>query len=157
MSFQKNQPSWNKGLKIAETHPQMGFQKENQLWNNPETEATWVRNGEHLSPKTEFQKGKRPWNYIEDRTLVEERDHHFTAEYISWRTSVFERDGWKCKIANTDCNGQLEAHHILPWREYGELRYEINNGITLCHTHHPRRRAEEKRLSPYFQDLVSVS
>ena len=32
-----------------------------------------------------------------------------------------------------------------------------NNGITLCFAHHPRKRAEEKRLSPYFMELVSVS
>ena len=38
-----------------------------------------------------------------------------------------------------------------------KLRYEINNGITLYHAHHLRKRAEEKRLAPIFQELVSVS
>ena len=84
---------------------------------------------------------------------------HSTKEpkYKEWRTSVFSRDNWKCKIADSNCKGQLQAHHILPWCDYPELRYEINNGITLCQAHHPRKRAEVKRLSPYFQDLVSVS
>jgi NUMOD3 motif-containing protein len=53
--------------------------------------------------------------------------------------------------------GRLEAHHILNWREYPELRYDINNGITLCHAHHPRKRAEEKRMVSYFTELLSVS
>ena len=73
------------------------------------------------------------------------------------RTAVFIRDGWKCKIQNQDCKGQLQAHHILPWRDYIELRHVVNNGIALCQAHHPRKRAEEKRLSPYFMELVSVS
>ncbi len=41
------------------------------------------------------------------------------------------------------------------WREYPELRYNINNGITLCHAHHPRKREEEAKLSPFFQQLVA--
>ena len=60
-------------------------------------------------------------------------------------------------MQNIDCNGRIEAHHILPWRNFVELRYDVNNGITLCLAHHPRARAEEKRLIPTFQELVSVS
>lgn len=77
--------------------------------------------------------------------------------YKNWRKQVWLRDNFKCKIANPDCCGRLEVHHILSWHEYPELRYKINNGITLCHAHHPRKRAEEKRLVPTFQELVSVS
>jgi len=74
-----------------------------------------------------------------------------------WRKQIFQRDSFKCKIDNSDCKGQLEAHHILSWREFPELRFDINNGITLCHAHHPRKRAEEKRSIPTFKELVSVS
>lgn len=90
---------------------------------------------------------------------VSTRDIHslFNPRYVQWRTSVFTRDNYKCRIENKDCNGQLQAHHILPWRDFVELRYETNNGITLCHAHHPRKRAEEKRLAPMFKELVSVS
>jgi hypothetical protein len=70
---------------------------------------------------------------------------------------VYERDSWKCKINNKNCCGRIEVHHILSWFDYPELRYNINNGITLCHAHHPERRAEEKRLIPKFKELVSVS
>ena len=77
--------------------------------------------------------------------------------YSDWRKRVWIRDNFKCRIANTDCDGRIEAHHILGWTEYVELRYEINNGITLCHAHHPIKRAEEKRLIPVFRELVSVS
>ena|SRR3990167_7527945 len=87
------------------------------------------------------------------------KDHRSPREpkYKEWRTSIFKRDNWKCKISNENCLGELQAHHILPWRDFVELRYEINNGITLCQAHHPRKRAEEKRLIPTFMELVSAS
>ncbi len=50
--------------------------------------------------------------------------------------------------------GKVIAHHILGWSAYPELRYEINNGITLCHFHHPKKRIDEGRLIPIFQKLV---
>lgn len=71
--------------------------------------------------------------------------------------NVYSRDGFKCRIDNESCGGRIEAHHILGWKDYPDLRYESKNGITLCHAHHPRKRAEEKRLAPVFQELVSVS
>ena len=83
-------------------------------------------------------------------------DRRNDSGYIGWVKMVRKRDGNKCKINNKDCAGRIEVHHILNWKEYPELRYQINNGITLCHAHHPRGRAEEKRLIPTFQELVPV-
>lgn len=71
--------------------------------------------------------------------------------------SVRKRDKWKCRLLNNDCKGRLESHHILNWIDYPTLRYLLTNGITLCHSHHPRGREKEKRLEPYFMELVSVS
>lgn len=87
------------------------------------------------------------------------RGHHtlFDPTYKNWRMEVFKRDNFKCRIANNDCDAKLEAHHILNWKDYEELRFEINNGITLCHAHHPRGRAKEKQLEPVFQALVLAS
>lgn len=114
---------------------------------------------------------KMPWNsklglkgaetprWIKDRTQVKGRHNRNFHDplYKQWRKAVYSRDNFKCRIADGYCEGRLEAHHILAWRDYPELRYTINNGITLCHAHHPRRRAEEKRLEPVLQALVSVS
>lgn len=70
---------------------------------------------------------------------------------------VKKRDNWKCKLLSSNCKGRLEAHHIFNWVDYPELRYVVNNGITLCAFHHPRGREEEKRMIPIFQELLSVS
>ncbi len=157
MSFKKGYIPWNKGKSIKESHPNMGFQKGNNFADNQRTKFNQFKKGEHSSIKTQFKKGYIPWNYIEDRTKVKNRDHHFTTEYISWRKSVFERDGYQCRISEEKCGKYVEAHHIYSWKDYVELRYKINNGITLCRAHHPRSRAEEKRLIPIFEELMSVS
>ena len=102
--------------------------------------------------------GENHPRWIRDRMLLKD-DRRDRGGQLSrdWGKRVKDRDGWKCKISNQDCEGRMEAHHILGWTEYPELRYEINNGITLCHAHHPRKRAEEKLLAPVFQGLVGVS
>lgn len=116
-----------------------------------------------VSNETELKPGPMPrqekhWRWIQDRTKLKDDSKDRGGQlHRDWSKSVKNRDNWKCKINNNKCTGRLEAHHILSWKDHPELRYDINNGITLCHFHHPRKREEEKRLSPYFKDLVSVS
>lgn len=103
-----------------------------------------------------FPKGVKPWNWKEDRSLIKLGDRNFHDPlYKQWHMAIKNRDGWKCRISNGDCSGKLEAHHILPWSKFLALRYEVNNGIALCHFHHPRKREDEMKLSPFFQSLVA--
>jgi len=104
--------------------------------------------------------GEKNSKWIKDRLKTAReirKDERGDLAYYYWRTSVLERDNRICRINNGDCSGKYEVHHILSWKDYPELRYEINNGITLCQAHHPRKRVEEKRLIPFFKGLVSVS
>ena len=102
-----------------------------------------------------FLAGVQHYNWIADRTMVKTTDReHNDPRYKQWKKEIHTRDKAKCRIANEDCSGRLEAHHILPWSESPELRYEVNNGISLCHYHHPRKRKEEQRLAPVFQQMV---
>lgn len=98
-------------------------------------------------------KGNTHWNW---KGGIPRRDIHSLSDprYRNWRKGVFERDGFKCRMRNKDCHESLQAHHILRWSEFVELRYEINNGITLCQHHHPRKREDEQRLIPTLRELV---
>lgn len=118
---------------------------------DPGVRSRWI------AKMSEVQKGEKNSSWVKDRSkLVNQADRN-SYQYLEWAESVRERDGRKCRIGNSNCHYILEVHHILSWREYPELRFNINNGITLCRAHHPRKRAEEKRLIPVFQELVSIS
>lgn len=53
-----------------------------------------------------------------------------------WKKAVFIRDNWtckKCKLRNgSGKRTYLQSHHIKNFSKYPELRFTINNGITLC-------------------------
>jgi|ERR1700728_1475808 len=65
-----------------------------------------------------------------------ERNRAMTsAQYQSWRSDVFERDGYRCYSCG-EKGTRLEAHHIFPWASFPRLRFAIENGITLCKSCH---------------------
>ena len=100
-------------------------------------------------------RGEKNGNWIFDRTKLSKKQERNDMAYKEWRKQVWIRDNFKCRIANSDCQGKIKAHHILGWKLYPELRYNINNGITLCQFHHPRKRTDEQRFIPVFQELVN--
>lgn len=61
--------------------------------------------------------------------------------YRRWRHAVHARDGYACVRCGS--RHHLHAHHIVPWTEHPEARFEIANGVTLCadchETEHGRR------------------
>ncbi len=71
----------------------------------------------------------------------------------AWSKAVRERDGGKCqwperpveKILSFDSPWQfgcvtrdrrIDPHHIAPKGRRPDLKYDVNNGICLCRTHH---------------------
>lgn len=64
---------------------------------------------------------------IEDR--INKRGTVKNKFYDEWVKNVFERDDYKCQLTNK--KGKLQAHHLYSWNKYKNLRFNINNGITL--------------------------
>ena len=80
---------------------------------------------------------KRYGNKIEVfRFWEDEQRNRNTPEYIYWRISVFKRDSYKCKKCSD--TQKINAHHIDSWATHKELRFDINNGITLCEKCHKK-------------------
>jgi DNA-binding CsgD family transcriptional regulator len=52
-----------------------------------------------------------------------------------WSKQVRLRDGI-CQCCGAFNN--LHAHHIKRWKDYPELRYDLSNGVALCHTCHEK-------------------
>ena len=182
--FPKGNVPWNKGLEgfnARELNPKwkggkpdcLDCKKQLSTYNSKTGRCkVCFRKALPLNVGT-FKKGHKPWHtgtkgilvgekhprWIKDRSKLKsyDRDERRSSEYAAWRKVVWLRDNFKCKIDNPDCLGRIEAHHILSWRNYPDLRYQVNNGITLCHFHHPKRRRDEEKLSPYFQKMVTNS
>ena len=59
-------------------------------------------------------------------------------EYRQWRSAVFQRDNFTCQRCGVGGGCFVMAHHMKPWSEFPDLRYDINNGITLCKACHAK-------------------
>lgn len=53
-------------------------------------------------------------------------------EYKQWRQIVYKRDNYTCQCCGDNTGGNLHAHHIVNFSDNKYLRYDVDNGITLC-------------------------
>lgn len=90
-----------------------------------------------------------------------------TFDYRYWRKSVFKRDLYTCKCCG-DKSGvgnkvELNAHHIKNWKDNEDLRYDINNGITLCdkchidfHSKYGKKNNTEQQLKEFLNNNSNI-
>jgi HNH endonuclease/NUMOD3 motif len=71
-------------------------------------------------------------------------------EYRLWREAVFKRDGYACIIGGKTHGHKLHADHIKPFALFPELRFDINNGRTLCEECH-------KKTDTYLSGTRSIA
>jgi len=81
-------------------------------------------------------------------------DSRYSSEYRNWRVKVYNRDNFTCCIC-TKRGGELNAHHILLFSKYPELRLEVDNGITLCASCHKKIRGIEYLFENLFKLIVN--
>lgn len=60
----------------------------------------------------------------------ENQRHRKSGAYNRWRRAVVSRDGGRCRRCGG--RGQVHAHHLRSWAENPDLRFDIDNGVTLC-------------------------
>lgn len=80
-------------------------------------------------------RGAQHYNYKNGAAMRALSDRR-RIEYQDWRNAVFARDSYTCQKCGDATGGNLRAHHIQPFSSFPALRFDVTNGITLCHTCH---------------------
>lgn len=64
------------------------------------------------------------------RYMTKYDNDRLSYDYARWKYDVFCKDSFICQ--NCGNNKNLEAHHIYPYSEFPDKRFEVSNGMTLC-------------------------
>ena len=95
------------------------------------------------------------------KRVVEGRHHNYkggitpenraarrSLDYRIWREAVFKRDNFTCQECGVR-GGSLHSHHIKPFAYFPELRFAIDNGLTICVSCHEKTENYKKKLKQY--------
>ena len=141
--------AWNKGRTDLPKHSEATKQK-----------MKLTHKGKLYHPMTEAIRKKISKTKKESSTTIRGEKHHNwkggvvdinhklrgSLEYISWRNEVYKRDKWSCRICKKRCKEKdIVAHHLKLFSEFPELRFSVNNGITLCRSCHANLHRNDKR------------
>lgn len=148
--FEKGNIPWNnrmKGKGICRPSPKC-FKKGNKPWNKNKKDCF---SEETIDKMRKIQLGKKTLKETrikQSEALRGEKSHLYkggitpinlqiraSIEFRLWREANFARDNWTCQKYGTR-GGKLVAHHIQNFADFPELRFAIDNGITLSDKAH---------------------
>jgi len=78
-----------------------------------------------------------------------------SADYVCWRSLVFERDKYTCCLCGK-IGGDLESHHVKTWKNEPTLRFELSNGVTLCRKCHNKTKGKEIKFELFFVEYIKL-
>jgi len=85
---------------------------------------------------TRFKKGSVPWS-----KQAEGGRHSLI--HKEWIEKVLKRDCHACQECNS--TEKLDTHHIKSWNSRPDLRFDLDNGITLCSSCHGKIHANDEK------------
>lgn len=118
-----NPNSIGRPFKKGESYPNMKGKRHTEETRKKLSE---IRKGEK---STHWKGGITPLNHLIRNSI----------EYRLWCEAIFARDAWTCRECK-QIGGELHAHHIKPFAKLPDLRFAIDNGLTLCKRCHKKRR-----------------
>jgi 5-methylcytosine-specific restriction endonuclease McrA len=83
----------------------------------------------------ENNRGENHYKWNAELTEEDRERERLIEGLQEWRRAVFSRDDYTCQKCGSR-GDMLNAHHILNYWKYKNLRTELINGITLCESCH---------------------
>lgn len=90
----------------------------------------------HLDNNHNIFKGENHPNWKGGITSENEKLRK-SKEYLEWREQVLKRDNEQCIYCGKK-DDKMNAHHILAWQFYPNLRFNVSNGVTVCQECHKK-------------------
>ena len=149
----KHDIPWNKGLHTGFI-PKTAFKKgETRGYKFPKGHIPWnkgiIWEGIRRENHWNWQGGKLKKNRRGTMTYEEHR------KYLDWQRSVFKRDNWECQFCRKH-GAILHADHIKSWFLFPRLRFDINNGRTLCPSCHAKTHSYGKTFQFNHDTIASL-
>lgn len=111
---------------------------------------------------SENKSGENHHCYIKDRSLLKTPINQTIRNSVymeRWRKLVFDRDNYTCQLCGIRSgNGSaviLNAHHIKKFSNNENIRFDINNGITLCYNCHSSITWKEYDFEDIFVNMLN--
>jgi len=83
----------------------------------------------------------------------EDRRFYSTIGYRNWRKEILKQFHNKCVMCNSTY--RLAAHHIYPKRRFPDKRFDLDNGVALCHKHHSQVHFKELEYINFFNGIMA--
>lgn len=120
--------------------------RKRQVWFSHTCKECYAAQYRTGKPNTgRFVKGQIPWikgkkgnlRRTTPKYIKKGRDtKNIPGKRVQWGLDVKIRDEFKCKNCGSEKN--LHAHHIVKWNSDEKLRFDLDNGITLCCSCHAK-------------------
>lgn len=112
--------------------------------------AANLREGTRSCGCEHYARGHKHHRWKENKSNEYRQNTRNSIDYFNWRNNVNLLYKNHCAICNKSNN--LVAHHLFNFKDYPELRYNIDNGVLLCEfCHNFFHKIYGKRNNTVFQ------
>ena len=140
-----NKNNLGKHWKVKDTSKMKGHKVTEKHYKFPKGYIPWIKGKHHTEEwrkkQSEKMRGENAPNWQGGKTEKYKIERE-RVEYKLWREKIFTRDKYTCqRCKRRRKKGDrviINAHHIHNFAKYPELRFELNNGITLCKECHDK-------------------
>jgi 5-methylcytosine-specific restriction endonuclease McrA len=98
--------------------------------------------------------GKYKYKYLKNPS--KNHRNYNDPEYVAARRKAKLRDEYKCQFPQCTNRKKLHCHHIVKWCDNESRRYDVDNLITLCYTHHKLVTGNEDAYIPLFLHILQI-